>query len=129
MRYRINKEHEKEAQKYIKDVLNKLSFNNEIDDELAGSVTLLGDNYNTFILCEKTLQREGILIFDRFGSKIAHPALKIKNDAIIQIQKLQNDLLLTKKSQLKVVETSTSKKEDVQDDFIQMLRQKKIERR
>ena len=103
-KYKINKQHEKEVQTYMKTVIKKLSSENgEILPEWFNSLNLLADNYNVFIQCSKQIQSEGITIIDRFGSRVAHPALKIKNDAQIQLQKLNIEFFLTKKSAQKII--------------------------
>ena len=97
-KYKINKQHEKEVQTYIKTVIKKLSKDNgEILPEWFNSLNLLADNYNVVIKCQKQINDEGITIIDRFGSRVANPAIKIKNDAQIQLQKLNIEFFLTKK--------------------------------
>ena len=103
-KYKINKQHEKEVQTYIKTVIKKLSKDNgEILPEWFNSLNLLADNYNVVIKCQKQINDEGITIIDRFGSRVANPAIKIKNDAQIQLQKLNIEFFLTKKSAQKLI--------------------------
>lgn len=107
MKYKINKNNDKETINYMKKVIDYLSVDSEINDEWIGSLQLLEDSFNTFILCSKKLENEGLFINDRFGSLISHPAIKVKNDANIQVQKLMIEFGLTKKSQLKLSENQT----------------------
>lgn len=107
-KFKIDSSFEKETKSYMKDVIKKLSNeNNEIENDWISSLQMLAENYNTFILSSNQIKFDGITIKDRFGSVVAHPALKIRNDANIQVLKLLIEFGLTKKSAQKVVTIET----------------------
>lgn len=102
-KYKIDNSLQDETKEYMKDVLKKLKSDGEkIDDSWNASLYLIAGYYDTIITCDKELSESGLTVLDRFNSTVAHPLIKVKNDASIQLQKLLIEFLLTKKSALRI---------------------------
>lgn len=126
-KYKINPELDNEVKIYMKDVLKKLKQDGEIDETWTAGLNMIAENYNTFIECQRTIKKEGLLLTNRFGNKIPNPAIEISKNASIQLQKLLIEFLLTKKSVIKL--PTPPDNEDDDDDIIKAFSQNKPDKK
>jgi len=98
-KYKIDEDYQLEVKDFMKSVIKKLKeTTNEIDESWGAALTMLGDNYNTFILCRNQLKDDGLTVEDRFGVIQKHPLIKVQTDSQIQLVKLLQEFGLTLKS-------------------------------
>lgn len=127
-KYKVSPDYRKETKKYIQSVIKKLnSDDGELDDVWFASLDLIASNYNTILDCQEKIKTDGIMITNRFGDKIAHPLIKVSENASIQLQKLLIEFLLTKKSALKTEPSTESTSSD--DSPLMQFFNNKLEKR
>lgn len=82
----------------IKSYLEANSKLENIDTALLES---LESSYKNLLLAEEDIAKNGLFTTNRFGDKIANPAVKIANDAKIQMNKALEHLDVTVKLRCK----------------------------
>lgn len=78
---------------------------------------LIGEEYDTYLSACDTIAATGLVVQSSRGMS-PNPAIKIKNDALIQVQKLANELGVTPKQEIKL---KTSEPKDNTEDFLEAL--------
>lgn len=94
---------------YIKIVKEYLTEKGDWNDVDEGQIETLEDSYRTFLYAKEELRDNGHFILNRFGDKIASPAIKVTQDAKIRMEKCLELLGITIKARTK------GKKEKVED--------------
>jgi len=111
-KYKINPDLDLEVKKYMKDVLIKLELDGKIDESWTAGLNMMAENYNTFVECQRSIKKDGLLITNRFGEKVVNPLIQVSKDSSIQLQKLLIEFLLTKKSVVKLPVSTDADSED-----------------
>lgn len=100
-KYKIDKTLKPQTQEYMKVLVKKLKGENgEIDEVWNAFLYLISKNYDMIIECDEDISKLGLTTVGRSGI-IQNPLVKVRNDAQIQLFKLLDSFLLTKKSSLK----------------------------
>lgn len=103
MIYRVSNKWNKKTRDFIRAIIDTIIDNKgEILPEYGAQIDLIAINYEIILDADKDMKKNGMFITNRFGDKIANPAIKVLNDAQIQLQKLLNEFNLTKKSRIKL---------------------------
>jgi P27 family predicted phage terminase small subunit len=126
MKYKIEKTFESETKKYMSDVIKKLEKDGKIQDDWSAALTMLSNNYNNYIKATKLINAEGLQIKNRFGDYIAHPLIKVAENANIQCLKLLLQFGLTKYSATKIGEIPEAEEDS---PLLNFAKSKKIEKR
>ncbi len=100
--FKIPKDIEDEAKRYIQDVCDMLESNGVMENVDTAALTMLARNYSMFIKASKTLEREGLTVTSDRGNIAAHPAIKIAKDAQTQAMKVMAEFGLTAKARTKL---------------------------
>lgn len=109
MKYRINAKWPKATRDFIRAITKTLeNVDGEINDEYGAQLDLIARNHMIILQSQEDIDTDGLFTRNRFGDKIANPAVKVLNDAQIQLQKLMIEFSLTKKAQLKHGEMDTA---------------------
>ena len=109
---------EKEAQDYIKKVINYLQKNNQLDDVDSAALTMLVRNYSLFITATRDVFENGILAKGSRNNAIPNPAIKIANDAQIQALKIMEKFGLTAKDRKKLLDVEDEEEDSPLMQFI-----------
>jgi P27 family predicted phage terminase small subunit len=127
-KYKIDDNLEQEVRVFMKDVVNKLKEDGKIDESWTAGLTMMAQNYNTFIECQRTIKKDGLTITNRFGDMVAHPLIKVSENASIQLQKLLIEFLLTKKSIIKLPDYQPEEEATELESFFKQ-KNNKVEKR
>lgn len=107
-----------ETQDYIENVVKYLKGQfSEIKPEWKGLLSMLASTYDTMLLAQEDIDAKGLTVTTNRGIA-TNPAVKIKTDCQIRIEKILSELTVTPKSQMKL---GIITKEDGEDDFIDTL--------
>lgn len=102
-----------QTEKYVEKVRAYLKATyGEIKPVWENLIDLLGDQYDSYLCAKDTVNQYGMLIQSARGM-VSNPAIKIQNDAIIQINKIWTELGITPKMEIKL---KTGDKKEVLDD-------------
>jgi len=102
-KYKIDKNLQKDTKQYMSIVIKKLtSGETELDESWNAALQMLAQNYDTFIKCHSELNNSGLLITKANGELVAHPLIKVAENAEIQCIKLLNEFGLTLKASSKI---------------------------
>lgn len=105
------------TQKFMKAVethlINKFGT---IETQWDGLLNMLATNYELFFKCKEQIQKDGLLVPNRFGGLDKNPLLKVQTDAQIQVVKLVAEFGITPKSIKNLVTVDNS-----EDNFIDSL--------
>jgi P27 family predicted phage terminase small subunit len=109
--------------------LKKLLFNlrrdpavSKLDEE---AFALLGNVHNRFVEADEIVTKEGLIILDKHGASVTHPAVKIRHDEQVKLLKLMLEFGLTPKSRFKQGKKPKEKETNPIDLFLK--KTKKIE--
>lgn len=103
-----------ETEKYLDKVRNYLKETyGQIKPVWENLISLLGDQYDSYLCAKDAVAQYGMLIQSSRGM-VSNPAIKIQNDAIIQINKIWAELGITPKMEIKL--KTGDKKESLDDD-------------
>lgn len=90
-----------------------------IQSQWESLLDILAQQFDLYILSKEAIKANGIIIdAGRAGTK-ANPAIKVSNDAIIQIEKIFSELGLSPKAELKLRELSAN--DEGESDFLKKL--------
>lgn len=78
------KKYMKEVRKYLKEKYGK------IDPSWEGNLNLLETNYNTILNYQFYINRDGLMVLNKYNKLDVNPAVKGLNDAQVQFQKLSS---------------------------------------
>ena len=92
----------KETRDYMKDVIAMLTDNGVMEDVDVAALNMLAHNYNTFIVANKQLQKDGLTVTSDRGNISEHPLIKVAKDAQTQAMKVMVEFGLTAKSRAKL---------------------------
>ena len=95
------KKFKKESIKYVKNIKKYIKDNSRYDSIDDSLLTSLEDSYATLLESKAIIDSEGLTTRNRFGDMIAHPAIKIGNDAKVQVNKALEALGVTGKQRFK----------------------------
>lgn len=113
------KRNKKQVEEFMNGVRNFLTNKyGKIDLSWEGGLYLLQDNYSTFLACQDDIDKDGLFLTNRFGDKIANPAIKMKNDAQIQMVKLLNEYGLTAHANGKLKENDSNDVAEILDNLM-----------
>ncbi len=101
-KYKIDSSLQKETKAYMKDVLEHLTNVGVIENVDTAALSMLAKNYDTFILCNQQLSKEGLTVTSDRGNISEHPLVKVRKDAITQAIKIMVEFGLTAKSRSKL---------------------------
>lgn len=90
----------------------------KIEKHWEAQLQLLATNYDLFIQCKKQVNKDGLMITNRFGGLEKHPMLKQMTDSQIQMVKLVHEFGLSPNALGKLKETEPDDSEDVIRDLI-----------
>lgn len=113
--YKTPTDIEKEAKKYIEDVLKDLDENNVLKDTDSAAITMLARNYSMFIKASKQLEKDGLTVTSDRGNITPHPCIRIAKDAQVQAVKIMQEFGLTAKARTKLPQLD--KEEDDYNPF------------
>ena len=100
--FTIPKDIEKDAVKYMENVLQNLKDNGVLENVDSAALTMLARNYSMFIKASKQLEKDGLTVISDRGNLSPHPAIKIANDAQTQAMKVMAEFGLTAKARTKL---------------------------
>lgn len=113
MIYRVSNSWNKKTRDFIRAIVDTVvDSKGEILAEYGAQIDLIATNYEIILEATENIQADGMFNQNRFGDKIANPAIKVLNDAQIQLQKLLNEFNLTKKGRLRL-----SGEDDTDDNY------------
>lgn len=75
-------------------------------------IEMLANEYEIYLIAKQEVETNGLLVQTSRGL-FANPAVKIKNDALVQIGKLVNELHLSPKSESKLGKENTESTQDI----------------
>lgn len=78
------KKYMKEVRKYLKEKYGK------IESSWEGNLNLLETNYNTILNYQFYINRDGLMVLNKYNKLDVNPAVKGLNDAQVQFQKLSS---------------------------------------
>lgn len=84
----------------------------KIEKHWEAQLQLLATNYDIFIQAKKQVNKDGLMITNRFGGLEKHPMLKQMTDSNIQCIKLINEFGLSPKALGRINEKDTDDSED-----------------
>lgn len=84
----------------------------KIEKHWEAQLQLLATNYDIFIQAKNQVNKDGLMITNRFGGLEKHPMLKQMTDSNIQCIKLINEFGLSPKALGKINEKDTDDSED-----------------
>lgn len=93
--FTIPKDIEKDAVKYMQNVLQNLEDNGVLENVDSAALTMLARNYSMFIKASKQLEKDGLTVISDRGNIAPHPAIKIAKDAQTQAMKVMAEFGLT----------------------------------
>ena len=93
---------EKDAVKYMENVLQNLKDNGVLENVDSAALTMLARNYSMFIKASKQLEKDGLTVISDRGNLSPHPAIKIAKDAQTQAMKVMAEFGLTAKARTKL---------------------------
>lgn len=105
--FKIPRDIEPEAKKYITDVCNMLESSGVMENVDTAALTMLARNYSIFIKANKQLESDGLTVKSDRGNITAHPAIKIANDAQTKAMKVMTEFGLTAKARTKLPKLET----------------------
>ena len=91
----------KETKKFMRMVtktLNDKGLSSQVD---SAALNMLERNYNTYLIAEDQLNKDGLVIMNKQGNLVAHPCVKISKDSQIQAVNLMREFGLTSLSRKK----------------------------
>lgn len=101
----------KEAKDYMQDVIRHLMDSEMIENVDTAALNMLSHNYNTFIMANKQLQKDGLTVTSDRGNISEHPLIKVAKDAQTQAMKVMLEFGLTAKSRAKLNGKESTDKE------------------
>lgn len=108
-----------DAEAYMKSVKKFLARKyGAISDEWEAALTMLHDNYQLYVECQRKLHEDGLMVKDRFGNYTKHPLIKVSIDAQIQLIKLMNEFGLTAKSDSKIASAENGEESEFVKNLI-----------
>ena len=90
----------------------------KIEKHWKAQLQLLATNYDIFIQAKKQVNKDGLMITNRFGGLEKHPMLKQMTDSNIQCIKLINEFGLSPKALGKINEKDTDDGDDAIRDLL-----------
>lgn len=87
-----------------------------IEDQWEGLLLMLATNYELFFNCKEIINKEGLMVQNRFGGFDKHPLIKVMTDAQIQVIKLVAEFGISPRSIKNLNVTDNN-----EDDFIEAL--------
>lgn len=103
---------------YVENVKNYVKKTyGEIKPVWMTLIELLGSHYDLYQLAQIDIESSGLITNGDKGPK-ANPSIKIANDALIQIQKLVNELGISPKQEIRL---RTNDPSEADDDFLETL--------
>lgn len=100
--YTIPKDIEKDAAKYMDNVLIELKNRGVLEQVDSAALTMLARNYSMFIKASKQLEIDGLTVTSDRGNIASHPLIKIAKDAQTQAMKVMLEFGLTAKARTKL---------------------------
>lgn len=96
-----------ESINYVSKVVDYLKKNNQYDevDELA--MNLIAYNYSIFLSAIEEIEKFGMTSKGSRGNSIQNPAIKVANDAQIQLMKLMEKYGMTSKDRKKLFQSDS----------------------
>lgn len=102
-------EFSEETQAYMQTVHKYLTAKfSTINAEWYGSLYMLAQNYDMFIMCRRDIKEKGLMIPNRFGTLDKNPLIKTQIDAQIQCVKLLQEFGLTPKASMRMAQTDNN---------------------
>lgn len=101
MRYEINKQNEKETQRFMKALLSKLN-NNSLQQVDEAALRLLEDTFNLYLMAQKDIRENGITITSDRNNISISPSVTISRNCITQLIPLLQEFGCTVKSRSKL---------------------------
>lgn len=89
-----------------------------IKDSWKPLIKMLATEYDLYSMAQVAIKANGILVPGPKDSQIANPAIKVSHDALVQINKLTQELGITPKIEAKL---KLSNIKDDTDDFLDNL--------
>ena len=121
--FQIPKDIEREASKYIKEVISLLEEKELLANVDNAALMMLARNLDMFIKASKQINRDGLMIAVK-DVLIAHPLIKVARDAQVQAVKIMTEFGLTAKARTKLEKIIPQKEEDSPfDRFIKDLKE------
>lgn len=87
-----------------------------IEAQWDGLLSMLATNYELFFNCKEIVNKEGLMVQNRFGGFEKHPLIKVMTDAQIQVIKLVAEFGISPRSIKNLNVTDNN-----EDDFIEAL--------
>ena len=109
--FQIPKDIEREASKYIKEVISLLEEKELLANVDNAALMMLARNLDMFIKASKQINRDGLMIAVK-DVLIAHPLIKVARDAQVQAVKIMTEFGLTAKARTKLEKIIPQKEED-----------------
>ncbi len=107
------------AKKYIRTVKDYLVKTNGYEDADEGQLESLENSYRMFLNAQHAIETEGYFLNNRFGDVIAHPAVKMANDAKIQLNKALELMGVVQKIRLRdTIKNAPTEEDCLLDKFI-----------
>lgn len=107
------KKYMKEVRKYLKEKYGK------IESSWEGNLNLLETNYNTILNYQFYINRDGLMVYNKYNKLDVNPAVKGLNDAQVQFQKLSSLFGLSPYAKAKI--KNEDKENTGEDDlFVQL---------
>lgn len=91
----------KRVKDFITAIKSYLKSNEKLEKIDTALLESLEASYKNLLLAEEDVNKNGLFTTSRFGEKIANPAVKIANDARIQMNKALEHLDVTVKQRYK----------------------------
>lgn len=92
---------DKKVSSFITAIKSYLEANGKLESIDTALLESLESSYKNLLLAEEDICKTGLFTTNRFGDKIANPAVKVGNDAKIQMNKALEHLDVTVKLRCK----------------------------
>ena len=96
-----------ESINYVTKVVEFLKKNNQYDEIDELSMNLIAYNYSLFLSAIEEIEENGITSKGSRGNEIQNPAIKVANDAQIQLMKLMEKYGMTSKDRKKLFQSDS----------------------
>lgn len=94
-----------ESINYVTKVVEYLKKNNQYDEVDDLAMNLIAYNYSIFLTAIEEIERNGMTSKGSRGNEIQNPAIKVANDAQIQLMKLMEKYGMTSKDRKKLFQS------------------------
>ena len=106
-----------ETQDFMKSVRNALKKAGALDRADCGALHILQTEYETYILAEKEIKKNGLVQVGKYGLT-ANPAINIKDKSCHQVLALMKEFGLTAKARQHIKKLDTPDEETPLDSFL-----------